>query len=417
MTEGIIPTSHQTVPPLAEHTAERSTDANDLLERNYQAFKQYESREAHPTDRLFVGHLPQDSVEYDTLRASGVAEADIATGYVTRGELQGAGYFFLNRLGGQEKYIIADTIPDPDRPGEVLDFKGRALLTRDELQKVYDFQQQHPERYGLQGHDLEEIRKDMLLFLMRATHRPRFERGEDFVDATMPYRPEYAFFDGNEYFDKWKLVDAFWADKAKQYARSHPDARGYNAIHGAQKEFVQAYCSDLYTWPDEAGETVYFDDRVVRGRAVQSISHRMQKLSGNPSPFLDSGLHFSDFPNLDVNIYMAGRADMRSTNQYRLNMAVLHLAGGHPDFPGLSEMGGTDDQIYMPTGVYVSEILDHSQAERAAELEGLTEAPGESIIAEAQRRVVAAAEQHAQQGGRLRRLAQLAVKHLPRPRS
>jgi len=80
------------------------------------------------------------------------------------------------------------------------------------------------------------------------------------------------------------------------------------------------------------------------------LAERMTKLDGSASPFLESGFMFEGNP--DIIVSMPDGSGLR-----RFNMVSIHLAGGHVNFPGLSEMGTADwDQQYMTTGDYMRQF-------------------------------------------------------------
>jgi hypothetical protein len=349
--------------PVTETTADKESGPAALLDRQYSALLQQEKREPLPDDPIKVLVQPGSS-EHAALVQAGITPERIATGKLTRQELLGAGFSFVNVLGGGEKGVINGVVPDA-ATGEPIDFTGRVLLTRHEVESVYQHQQSQPETYGLQGQDVHEVRRDMVSFVQEATTPPVFADGQDFAESVAVFNP---FLDeqvrepvAGEDAD-WDVVQTYLKRQVKSYLKEHPDQNSVEAFAAVTEQFAKEHCADIYTWR-EASENS-FQPKVVRGHHVQSDSNRRVKLQGDPSPFLESGFVFSD--NLDANVFWGEETDQRSSNQSRINTATIHLAGAHPDFPGFSEMGDNvdPDQQYMQTGRYVSELYPKDEAAR-----------------------------------------------------
>lgn len=177
--------------------------------------KEREAREPQTGDIYTIPlGIDKDSVDYDLLKKAGIDEKRITGHKLTRAELQSAGVFFVNRIGGGEKSIIAGTIPDPENPGQSIDFSQRAFLTRKELQTVYDYQQENG--MGLQGESLDQVRTDMFVMLgtikmeglmtnaglsveLRGNHRGGMllERSGKLAGHPSPFVDQGFIFDGN----------------------------------------------------------------------------------------------------------------------------------------------------------------------------------------------------------------------------
>lgn len=187
----------------------------------------------------------------------------------TREELQRAGVFFVNRVGGGEQPIFGMPIPDPESEGGFFNVQDRNFLTRAELEKVYKYQQENG--YGIGGADAADVQTDMIVFALRADGR-------------------------------------------------RPDAR---------KDYGGAGRENKYG--------------VVR------------------SPFVDSNYYVT-----------AGFESVVRTPEgsQRMNTVTIHLANGHPDFPGLSEMPDPNttagDQKYMTAGKFVEEYYKRLPTEEEA---------------------------------------------------
>lgn len=101
--------------------------------------------------------------DVELLACAGIAEADMKK--VKREDLQRAGVFFVNKIGEGEQAILGSPIPDPDSPGGVFNPGERTVLTKEEFEKVYTYQQEHG--YGINGADPEDVQMDMVVFGMR----------------------------------------------------------------------------------------------------------------------------------------------------------------------------------------------------------------------------------------------------------
>lgn len=180
--------------------------------------------------------------------------------YYTREELQKAGVFFVNRVGGGEQPLFGVPIPNPNKPGEFFDVQDRSFLTREEFDMVYKYQQENG--YGLSpGQDAADVQMDMIMF------------------ATMP--------DG-------------------------------------RKESV---------------------------RKSYGFGSRENKYGQTRSPFVDLGFEVTHGVEVSV---------LSPDSQRRINTTTIHLANGHPDYPGVSEMFDNDavahDQSYMSVGEFTKDF-------------------------------------------------------------
>jgi len=395
--------NHTGIRETGEYAGEQS-----LLDRAYASLTAQERQPAEPNQVIAVrglkGGIPgllEDQAEYAVLLDYGVSVEALASGRITRGQLLEAGYVFVNKLGGGEKSIISGKIPDPDDPENTLDFSKRILLTHDEVDKVYRYQQAHPEIFGTQGQDLDEVRKDMLSFLAVATYEHPY-RKEDFLLAeALPdgfseeVRVDREVLDEGGEFEKlqqdWKTVGDYWKWQIDRYQEMNPDTtlNDLQIRHELKKVFSRQFCRDIYTWP---GDVPTFGIKDVRGyRINRAIRERRKKLSGQASPFLESGFVFTENPDAEVIVKLpSGNYGKR-----RLNMANLHLFGAHPDFPGFTEMGGDDDQVYMTMETYVDNLYQKDPDKRediqSEEQSVLQTIPIEQVIRQYQERLLATA--------------------------
>jgi len=362
----------------------------------FRALMYAENRKPEPTDQFFIGSIQSGTIEYDELHKIGISEEELSKGRFTRQQLVDAGFFFINRIGGGEKPLLSGDFPDPNNPGQMLNYGNRLLLTREELETVYAYQCSRPDIFGLRGEDVNDVRSDLLMFAARASWRPPFDNYIDLAQQAIPYKTSVP---GSELEpEDWQLLDRYWDYLAKEYNRQHPDDPDTNFRAKARAEFIRTHCADLANWvsnPD-GKEIDMFNNQTTRGCRTQSVGSRSAKVRDNPSPFLDSGFVF-DY-NFDASVFEEGPADVRSNRQYRINTVIVHLMG-HPDFPGLSEMGGVQDQVYMPTGIFVSRYYLRDPAEREKvrqEVVQLLSVKPEDVIKMVQHRALEAARQWAE---------------------
>ncbi|MBO0783587.1 MAG: hypothetical protein J2P37_32655 [Ktedonobacteraceae bacterium] len=383
----------------------KMTNPESVLDATFRSYVlEPERREPHPQD-LFHVRLRPEMPEYEILLDAGATDEQLHSHTFTREALLDAGYCFVNRIGGGEKAIISGKIPDPAHPTKELDFTDRALLTRRELEAVYAYQSAHPEIYGLRGEDLDEVRKDMLSFLITATHRPVFPYNNSFVQQALgSVHPDFYGRFTNTIWDEIgargteerdiETVDLYWQHQKQMYQEARPDQNSVQVELAVVEQFAKTHCGDIYQWNDDEASSSPFGEKEVRGHPVNSLAIRRGKLSGQGSPFLESSYVFGS--NLDAGVYGI-RLPNGSFQFMRINTASLHLSGGHPDFPGLSEMGGSSDQIYIPVGLYVDQLYLRDQQARVAlhqrEASALNEASSEEIASEAQRRLINVAHQ------------------------
>lgn len=286
-------------------------------------------------------------VELARLSDAGVSAERIASNKLTRSELQSAGFFFANKLGGGEKGIVEAAIPDPESEGGVLDLRGRSFLTREELQKVYVYQQENG--MGLEGHDVNAVRADALLMLNTIGAGGVFRPGDNISD-TLPA-------DIND--PKWHLEDSRDRQKVLDYRKKLYEGYLKNGMTAERAAMAVTHTvepkPDISRYRRGGRMTALGTENVGRGnRKFFSQPLRTGKLVGSNSPFLDRGFRFTSNPDAAVRL-PDGKNGVITR---RFNMANIHLMGGHEDFPGLSEMGQADwDQNYMSTGEFVRELF------------------------------------------------------------
>lgn len=119
------------------------------------------SIEAHPSDIFSIpigmGKQEHASADIDILAKAGV---HIGLRGISRGDLQKAGVFFINRVGEGEQPIFG--IPIEDDQG-TFNVQERALLTKAEFERVYRFQQE--QGMGVGDLDAADVQVDMVMSL------------------------------------------------------------------------------------------------------------------------------------------------------------------------------------------------------------------------------------------------------------
>lgn len=192
-------------------------------------------------------YAPQDEI---LLAAAGLAGRNGME--FTREELQRAGVFFVNRVGGGEQPIFGVPVPGLE------DLPDRTFLTREEFEKVYTYQQEHD--YGVGDSDPADVQTDMMVYIAMANGR---------------------------------------------------------------------------------------GSGVRKGSGVGNA--REKKYGQTRSPFVDQGYLITE--SMETYVHAPGKGGQR------MNTMTMHLANGHPDYPGVSEMFDEDkvahDQKYMSTGEFV----------------------------------------------------------------
>lgn len=445
--EADIPLREVTKKIEVEHTGEgdqqRDTgndkDKEPLLDIVYKTLKARENSAPNPEEVITLLGVKKAEVglepgqpEYEVLLANGVDKESLIRGKVKRSDLLAAGYVFRNKMGTGEKSLISDVFEDPENPGVELDFSNRVLLTQEELRKVYTYQLAHPDIYGLHSENIDEVRKDMLSFLYDATYVPETRSEKFFFQEALPTdesrsagfigknERDFSAFnrfwndrsdsdikakmqsDWSESLDSiinnndrdWKAITCYWNDQITAYKQAYPNTQENDAVilDKLQQGFAEIFCGDIYTYPK-----INPYERERRRHMVRTMNSQIRKgkLSGIPSPFLESGFVFTDNPDIEVFLHHpSGKNSSR-----RLNMVNIHLLGGHPDFQGLNEMGGSRDQVYMPAGEYLDEFFIHDRSLREADHDAksstLQRTPFREIILQFQEKLISIAHEWA----------------------
>ncbi len=257
------------------------------------------------TDEAIAVRLAPSSPEWKRLKEAGVQLSPLGVVEITRGQLLGAGFVFLNVIGGGEKPLISSII---DINGVPHDLSQRVLLTQAELDSVLA-DQEEPDISN------EDSRLLMLNFMSRAldAKRRETELERDFVKKYLP---------------------GIFAELTEE-----------------ERPLVGRYLNSLDNigWNYAPGEWLQGSTLLRVGQVpIDAFGSRQVILKDKTSPFLDSGYHFTD--NWDITIYPDDPSKTR-----RLNMVVVHLLSR-----GLYERGGSrngsHDQTYITPGEFL-EVL------------------------------------------------------------
>jgi hypothetical protein len=318
-----------------------SESSREFMRTTYDSLVTGEQRPPNPEDKIRVpGGIKEGSTEFQLLKQAGLSNEQIAARSFTRKQLLDAGFLFVNRIGDGQKALINAEIPSPSDPDQMIDYSQRSLLTRDEIQTIYDYQQAHG--LGLQGHDLAQVRADMLLFLYSFKSGAPFKSRADLGNHVMPRGGTDADWLTGTPEDHQRVLDTFGSFSAADlyFADAATSSRDKLQPNLSLDRIIE---TDGMT---AAGEKI-MGRNSTKGA---TINERTGKLATTPhSPFLDSGYTFTH--NEDI---LVETPDPENKFQ-RINVASIHVAGAHPDFPGFSEMGkGVDwDQTYLTVGDYV----------------------------------------------------------------
>lgn len=296
----------------------------------YELLKVEEAKPADPNEMIPVGKISEEDPEYQKLIQAGVSIEEFETKKIPRRKLLEAGFVFNNQpLFAIEKPLINIEI-------DGVDYGKRKLLTGEELEKLKQYQRAHPDLYGFDGVSSDEFREEMYRFLLTA-EQPLPPHVEDKVNF---YRMNAL--DEIKQPDFAELVRLHRQNLIKSDANPVP----------AETKFVEDKLGDILPWDEERSPDRF---RIrAREHKMLAIESRKGKLNGTPSPFLDSGFHFSNNPD-----YVVVGSDGRL---FRVNMMVLHLTSR-----GISEMGeGKDaagEQDYS-VGNYIRELTPKDETGR-----------------------------------------------------
>lgn len=317
---------------LSEEQLVSFATAGNFARQSYAAYEELLRQENEPADPSEMIAVPVrfGSTEAAMLQASGVGQEVIESGKIARSDLMKAGFVFINTIGGGEKPLLSTVIEGEDN-GQPVNTGQRLLLTQAELDAVRALQ---PDSTTEEN---EMARLLMLGFMhqARGAYSERLERERSILRAA-----QNKIVVDNE--DGAQLVGGYFSDLLKS---------GDDAFNWAAKEWL-------------AG----LDTASVGAIPVDMYASRQAAIHGAPSPFLDSGYHFSE--NIDITLY---------PNDYnrtlRLNAVVVHLLSRGLNQMG-SSMNGSHDQTYvtsnefmnlLPLAIETDESMEQSAIEVVAD--------------------------------------------------
>ncbi|RYX78352.1 hypothetical protein EON76_05650 [bacterium] len=197
-----------------------------------------------PPMNLHDGSIGYDPADKALLQKSG---RNIESGGLdfSREELQQSGVFFVNRVGGGEQAIFGAPIPDPESDDGIFNVQDRSFLTREEFEKVYNYQQE--QGCGVGSLDPTDIQTDMIVFLARSQSR---RDGTDTVRGG---------FNGRE--TKYGDVRSPFVDSGFKISRS---IEGSAAVQGDSSKRMNTITIHLVNGhPDYPGVSEMFDENTV----------------------------------------------------------------------------------------------------------------------------------------------------------
>lgn len=270
----------------------------------YDELLQQEAEPANPEELISVS-IVAGGAEAIRLREYGISQEVIEAGKITRADLLGAGFAFINKIGGGEKPLLSVRIDSDEGP---IDLGGRTLLTQQEL----DIAKASQDKTEF---DDEDTRMLMLNFLKEAQGAHQNKRENEI--KLLREAQQRIISDGSQ--EELARVAAYF----KELIDKSDQAYGW-----AAKEWL-------------AG----LDIARVGAIPVEMFWTRRQSIRGAPSPFLDSGYHFGD--NEDVTLFPNDAGRTR-----RLNTVVVHLLSR-----GISQLGGSRNGSHDQTYITNSEFL------------------------------------------------------------
>jgi hypothetical protein len=320
------------------------------IDHVYEAIKQEESREADPEEIIPVGNITEDDVEYKKLTYVGVDPENIKGGKIKRKQLLEAGFVFNNTPLGRlmEKPLIKAII-------DGVDYGKRKLLTKEELATIQNYQAVNGDSFKLEGTDIQDLRRDMIRFLMSASDPRTIGYLNPVAVVRRVWRdgvakPALTTWDAQANWEKsnefrtasldQKLVNMHWSSMIEQAAHAKGVSTEEFNPYDLENRYMAERCKDLYPWDDLNS----FNSPLIRGRKVLEIESRKTALNYLPSPFLDSGFHFLPIVEIDGNTVRVGNPDFTVEGDdgvFRVNMMVFHLLSR-----GLSEMGDSSGRSY-----------------------------------------------------------------------
>lgn len=345
---------------------EKQEQKKPTTDQIHQALKTQEAREADMDELIPIGNIEEKDVEFSILTERGVSEEDIKKGSVKRGDLLKAGFVFNN-------YPLGHLMEKPLIKGEVngTNFTQRKLLTQEELDSVVAFQRQHPDTFIPEEVDVDDLREDMLRFMLTAED-PRPLEDTDPVNTLRKVKSRISspLIHSREVLEEWEntpeaktakldqeLFNLFWEELETGEIEKTGVSKSDFDPTGLEKRFMTENCRDIYPWD----ELNLFSGAIVRGKEISTsmstVESRKNALNNTPSPFLDSGFHFPSELEVGGQIVPLGNPDYtvgEGNGVFRVNMMVYHLLSR-----GVSEMGDSAGKSYdqdYTVGHFIKEL-------------------------------------------------------------
>lgn len=324
--------------PNREALAEESLSIDSI----YEQFTLLEKKPGNPDDLIPYFRLDPNSDEYRTLRAAGFSEDDLVEHRIRRGDLLKAGFVFDNRLFLSMERPIIDYVIDG------VDYGSKRFLTRAELDKIVEYQREHPDEFGGPEIASDQFRRDMLSLLLTARTIPGWIKAKkNFLRLSVAHIPREYDLDGKPFNLSPEEIDE--RKNQQNIVREYLDVVD-------EDEVLASDLATVMPWEDIQRNTFY--SLQVRGRLASAHDGRQSALSGFHSPFLESGFIFPPFtPDLEV-------VNKAEDGRFRVNLLVWHLLSH-----GLSEMGRgkdpNDPQDYTIDN-YIHEMYPEDEGQREA---------------------------------------------------
>ncbi len=115
---------------------------------------------ASVADQIYIPGQVDDPEGMQRLASRGVKSHGYWKNF-RRSELSQVGVAFVNTVGEGEQRVFGRPIPDDTQPDGQLHLERRAYLTREELDKVYRYQQEHG--YTVGDYDPRDVVQDMIM--------------------------------------------------------------------------------------------------------------------------------------------------------------------------------------------------------------------------------------------------------------
>lgn len=273
---------------------------------------------------LIVG-VGDNPAETHDLLENGITSSELQRRQIVRRKLLDAGFTFINKYGNGEKPLLG--VPVSIQNGEKtleVNPSSRSLLRFDELDIIKTYQKRKKDELPVgTSVDNETVRQRMLDFLVKG----------------------YEAFQGDDQAKKALFKTGLGHILENDAIKNEVKIALLDKLRGKSPLELSFFIEECI-----AG----IDTIKVWGIPISIFPNRFNALDGRPSPFIDSGFHFSANP--DLTIYPKDHSKTR-----RLNMMNIHLLSRD-----LNEMGesnnGSHDQTYI-TGDEFTQLPIYSGTE------------------------------------------------------